>query len=70
MNTSKQPQLRTESKSSQYLDPDSSDEDGHKECGLGGYENCLDNPANSPTTQHQEDNFDASYLDPSDKGIT
>ena len=27
----------TESESSQHLDPDSSDDDGHKECGLGGY---------------------------------
>ena len=39
----------TESESSQYLDPDYSDDDGHKECGLGEYKNCLDNPANCPT---------------------
>ena len=60
----------TESGSSQYLDPDSSDDDGHRECGLGGYENCPDNPANRPTMQHQEGNFDESFPDPSDRGIT
>lgn len=60
----------TESESSQYLDPDSSDDDGHKECGLGGYKYCPDNPANRQTTQHQEGNFDEDYPDPSDRGIT
>ena len=60
----------TESESSQYLDPNSSDNDDHKECGLGGYKNCPDNPANRPTTQHQGDNFNENYPDPSDRGIT
>ena len=59
----------TERESPQHLDPDSSDDDGHKECGLGGYKNCPDNPANRPTTQHQGDNFDENYPDPSDRGI-
>jgi hypothetical protein len=60
----------SESESSPYLDPDSSDDDGHKECGLGGYKHCPDNPANHSTAQHQEDNFDEKYPDPSDRGIT
>ena len=60
----------TTTESSQYLDPDASDDDGHRECGLGEYKNCPDNPANRPTMQHQEGNFDESYPDPSDRGIT
>ena len=62
--------IATESESSQYLDLDSSDDDGHKECGLGGYKYCPDNLANCPTTRHQECNFDGNYPDPSDRGIT
>ena len=60
----------TESESSQYLDLDSSDDDGHKECELGGYRYCPDNPANRPTARHQEDNFDENYPDPYGRGIT
>ena len=60
----------SESESLQYLDPDSLDDDGHKDCGLGGYRYCPDNPANYQTTRHQEGNSDKSYPDPSDRRIT
>ena len=60
----------TESKSLQYSDPDSSDDNGHKDCGLGGYSYCPDNPPNYQTTQYQEGNFDENHPDPSDRGIT
>ena len=60
----------TGSESPQYLDPNSLDEDSHKECGLGGYKNCSDNPANYSTARYQEDNFDENHPDPSDRGIT
>ena len=36
----------SDSESSQCPGLDSSDDDGHKDCGLGGYERCPDNPAN------------------------
>ena len=49
---------------------DCSDDDGHRECGLGGYENCPDNPANHSTPIFQEDNFEKNHLDPNDRGVT
>jgi hypothetical protein len=55
----------SKSESSQYLDSDSTDDDGHGDCGLGGYKYCPDNPANCQTMRHQKDN-----PDPSDRGIT
>jgi hypothetical protein len=63
-------ELTSDSKSSQYLDPDSSDDDGHRDCGRGGYEYCPDNPANYRTTRHQTDDLNKNSPDPSDRGIT
>ena len=60
----------TESESSQHPDTDSSDGDGHGECGQGGYENCPDNPENRRAMHHQGDNSDGSTPDSSDRGIT
>ena len=60
----------SDSESSQYLDPDSSDDDGHRDCGLGGYEYCPDNPANYRTTQYQEGDSNKNHPDSSDRGIT
>ena len=60
----------SDSETSQCPDPDSSDDDGHKDCGLGGYEHCPDNPANYRATQHRENDFDKDHPDPSDRGIT
>ena len=60
----------SDSENSQYPDLDSSDDDGHRDCGLGGYEYCPDNPINYRATQHQEDDFNRNQLDPSDRGIT
>ena len=60
----------SDSENSQYPDLDSSDDDGHRDCGLGGYEYCPDNPTNYRATQHQEDDFNRNHLDPSDRGIT
>ena len=60
----------SESKSSQYLDPDSSDDDGYKDCRLGGYRYCPDNPANYQITRYQEGNPDKNYPDPFNRGIT
>ena len=60
----------SDSESSQCPGPDSSDDDGHKDCGLGGYEHCPDNPENYRATQHQEDDFNRNHPDPSDRGIT
>ena len=34
-----------------------SDDDGHKECGIGGYKNCPDNPERR-STSGEEDSFD------------
>ena len=56
----------TGSESSQRPDTDSSDDDGHGECGLGGYENCPDNPAN----RRARGDSDGSTQDSSDRGIT
>ena len=60
----------SDSESSQYLDPDSSDDDGHGDCGLGGYEYCPDNPANYRTIRHQEGDLNKNRPDPSYRGIT
>jgi hypothetical protein len=60
----------SDSESSQCPGLDSSDDDGHGDCGLGGYERCPDNPSNYQATQHQEDDFNKNQLDPSDRGIT
>ena len=60
----------TENKSPPYLGSDYSDDDGQRECGLGGYENCPDNPANHPIAQHQEDNFEENHPDPNDRWVT
>ena len=60
----------SDSESSQYLDPDSLDDYGHRDCGLGGYEYCPDNPANYRTTQYQEGDSNKNHPDPSDRGIT
>ena len=38
---------------------DTSDDDGHRECGLGGYKNCPDNPTRHSTSS-EEDNSDES----------
>ena len=59
-----------DSESSQCPDPDSSDDNGHRDCGLGGYEYCPDNPANYRTTQHREDDSNENHPDTSDRGIT
>ena len=60
----------SDSESSQCPGLDSSDDDGHGDCGLGGYERCPDNPSNYQATQHQEDDFNKNQQDPSDRGIT
>ena len=48
----------TGSESSQCPDTDSSDDDGHRECGQVGYENCPDNPANHRAMNHQRGDSD------------
>jgi hypothetical protein len=52
-----------------YLGSDYSDDDGHRECGLGGYENCPDNPARRSKAQ-EDDSFEANEPDPDNTGIT
>ena len=61
----------SDSENSQRPDQDSSDDDGHRDCGLpGGYERCPDNPANYQNTRHSEGDFDKDHSDTSDRGIT
>ena len=61
----------SDSENSQHPDQDSSDDDGHRDCGLpGGYERCPDNPANYQNTRHSEGDFDKDHSDTSDRGIT
>ena len=60
----------TEDRDPLYLELDYSDDDGHRECGLVGYENCPDNPARHSTARHQVDSFEENYPDPNDRGIT
>ena len=61
----------SDSENSQRPDQDSSDDDGHRDCGLpGGYERCPDNPANYQNTRHPEGDFDKDHSDTSDRGIT
>ena len=58
MNSRTQPQYEcielttSDSESSQCPGLDSSDDDGHKDCGLGGYGRCPDNPANYQAMQY------------------
>ena len=58
------------SESSQHLETDSSDDNGHAKCGRGGYENCPDNPANRRAMHHQGGDSEGSTPNPSDRGIT
>ena len=52
-----------------YLESDYSDDDGHRECGLGGYKNCPDNPARHSTAR-EEDSFEENEPDPDYTRIT
>ena len=44
-----------------------SDDNGHGECGLGGYGDCLDNPARHSTSK-EEDSFDINKSDSENVG--
>lgn len=46
-----------------------SDDDGHRECGLGGYENCPDNPARYSTSR-EEDSFEDNKSESGNAGTT